>query len=232
MNLKLKAWTSLAERSFSKHSRMQRSKRRILAKNYSTAKDLRVDNSTGYHEHALLKFAVAGVGTGKITAAKLHLYCTDGSKSGAEIYSVDAAWDGKAVTWQSAPALGAKVGSLAAVAAGNVYTVDVTAAIKGDGIYSFRLTNTSADKAVYNSVESASHQPSLELAVESVTPSPVPSPSPDSTTQWASQVLAFSSEYSTSRYGSMEALVSRTSLYSATTARHGRPRKWTAAANP
>jgi hypothetical protein len=139
---------------------------------------------------SLLKFQVTGVGGRSVQNAKLRIYNTDASNVGGIFYkAADSSWIEKGtggVTWNTAPAIsGAPLGALGSVVAGNWYEVNVTSAIQGDGVFSFRLTSNSTNGANYSSKEAgAAVSPKLILTVidgyaspgPSVTPSGSPSP--------------------------------------------------------
>ncbi len=117
---------------------------------YGSSSKFAVDGSP--REHALMKFAVSGVGSTPILSAKLRLYNTNGSSFGGLFFPVaDAMW-GETTTWNTAPAAGPiAVASLGAVTAGTWYEVDLTSFITGDGVYSLRVTSTSSNGADYTS---------------------------------------------------------------------------------
>jgi hypothetical protein len=124
--------------------------------NFGAAKKFAVDARP--QEHALLRFAVTGVGTAPVVRASLRLYNTNGSSMGGSVFPVaDTSWDESAVTWNTAPPAGpAPAGSLGAVTAGTWYEVDVSSIVSGDGVYSMRLITTSSNGADYTSREGTS----------------------------------------------------------------------------
>ncbi|HEX6131896.1 MAG TPA: DNRLRE domain-containing protein, partial [Actinomycetota bacterium] len=124
--------------------------------NFGGAKRFAVDASP--QEHALLRFAVTGVGAAPVVGATLRLYNTNGSSMGGSVFPVaDTSWNESTVTWNTAPPAGpAPAGSLGAVTAGTWYEVDVSSIVTGDGVYSMRLITTSSNGADYTSREGAS----------------------------------------------------------------------------
>ena len=131
--------------------------------NYGTSTSLHTDGSPA--EHILLKFSVAGVGTGRITRAVLRLHNTNASGSGGDLYPVaDSSWSETSVTWNSAPAAGTtRIASLGRVAVGTWYEVVVTPVVSRDGLSSFKITSPSTDGAWY-----ASRQGGVGLAPQLV----------------------------------------------------------------
>ncbi len=121
--------------------------------NDGAGNDLKVDGSPV--QDILLKFVASGIGTYTVQAAKLRLYCTNSSNAGGVMRTTTStAWSETSVTWNDAPAASpAIIATLAAVAPGNWYEVDVTAAVTGDGTVSLRIASTSTDGAWYGSKE-------------------------------------------------------------------------------
>ena len=120
-------------------------------------------------DDALMKFTVA---TGGCTIASAKLSLTVGSSTddksvkGGDLHTtVSTNWSEGTVTWANAPAANAAtIASLGAVAIGTTYGLVVTSAVTGDGVVSFRLSNTSADGARFFSKEgSSTQQPKLTV---------------------------------------------------------------------
>ncbi|MDZ7344745.1 MAG: DNRLRE domain-containing protein, partial [candidate division KSB1 bacterium] len=133
------------------------------------------DGSVKYHSY--LKFAVSGL-DGEVLRARLRLYVTEGGDDVGAVYSVsnhyhgsNTAWNEGGMTWNNAPAIGGSplhtIG--AAVNVGTWVEFDVTAAIGGDGIYSFGLRNQSTSIVKFSSKE-GSNPPELVIEI-SGTPS-------------------------------------------------------------
>ncbi len=125
----------------------------LPASNFGKTTTIVADNKP--IRNMLLKFAVAGVGSRKVTSAKLRLFCVDGSPVGGTLHRVaDTSWTEGSVTWNTAPAAdAATIGSLGGVSAQTWYEVDVTSLIAGDGTYSVNATSTSSNGAYYSSKE-------------------------------------------------------------------------------
>lgn len=129
--------------------------------NYGGSSILRV-RTTSATQIAFLKFNVASLG-GPVTSAKIRLVCTDASNAGGGIYSVSNNWSESGLIWSNAPVVsGSALSSVGAVAVNQTVEWDVTAAISGDGIYSFAIRNNSSDAVYYSSKEGA-QTPSLVI---------------------------------------------------------------------
>ncbi len=139
------------------------------AANYGTKIAINVDKTDGISndQQFLMKFNVTGVAGRSITSAKLVLYNTNNSSVGGSFYKVtNNNWNESAVTWNNAPVADTTpFATLATVASGSTYQVDVKPLITGDGIFSLRATSTSTDGAAYASKEATtvSQRPQLVL---------------------------------------------------------------------
>lgn len=149
--------------------------------NYGFSGSLEVDNSPV--EDFLLKFNVNGVNGRAVISSKLRLHNINESSLGGNFYTAGNSWTQAAVTWNSAPTIGSQVGSLGAVAPGNLYEVNIQNYITGDNVYSFRVKSISSNGADYASKENITFAPQLVLTVLSsgVSPTPTQSPSPTAT---------------------------------------------------
>ena len=135
--------------------------------NFGAATRIVTDNSPV--DDGLMKFTVATGGCA-ITSATLSLTVgsssSDASAKGGDLHTTaGTSWSEGTVTWANAPAANpATIASLGSVTSGTTYALVVTAAVTGDGVVSFRLTNTSTDGARYFSKEgSSSQQPRLTV---------------------------------------------------------------------
>ncbi|MET8266752.1 DNRLRE domain-containing protein [Micromonospora arida] len=82
-------------------------------------------------------------------------------------------WLETGTTWNNQPTIdGATLGTIGAVSGNTWYEVDVTAAVTGNGTYSFGATSTSGDGAYYDTRESGADAPQLVVATGSTTPPP------------------------------------------------------------
>jgi hypothetical protein len=108
----------------------------------------------------LVKFNVTGLGGRRITAAKLRLYCTNGSVGGGKFYTTSNTWTEENLTWGNAPEAYNLLGSLQWVFPGRWYEIDATKDVREEGTYSFRATSRWWDGASYSSSE-GNHPPQL-----------------------------------------------------------------------
>jgi chitodextrinase len=106
-------------------------------------------------KNILLKFSVSGIGTQRVTSARLRLYVVNDSDVGGEVRRVaDTSWSEASVTWANAPAGDTLLGRLPnPVGLNSWQSVDVTPLVTGDGVVSVRISSTSTDGAGYASKE-------------------------------------------------------------------------------
>ncbi|QEC49871.1 DNRLRE domain-containing protein [Baekduia soli] len=134
-------------------------------RNYGTATTLQIrqgDASNNVTYHTLLKFDVTGA-SGPIVGAKLRLFVTDASPDGGAIYKVGDAWTEGAVNWNTAPVpTGSSIATIGGTTAGQWIEIPLGSAITGNGIYSFEITSSSTNSAIYSSRE-GTNQPELVL---------------------------------------------------------------------
>ena len=139
--------------------------------NYGTAVSLRLRNSSEIYR-SYLKFTVSGL-TQAPTGAKLRLLVADSSPDGGRIHTVANTWTETGITWNNAPVIsGTALSSVGAVTIGTWIEFDVSAAVTGNGTYSFGILNNSTDSALYASRESAD-SPELIVATSQTTPPPI-----------------------------------------------------------
>lgn len=133
--------------------------------NYGSATELRVRaGSTTYRSY--LRFAVTGIGTTPVLAAKLRLFVTNSSPDGGALYGVAGDWTESGITWNSAPPLeGAPLAAAGAAASNQWVEFDLGSFVTGDGIYAFGLSSNSTDGAYFSSREGA-NPPQLVLQTE------------------------------------------------------------------
>ncbi len=140
--------------------------------NYGSLTSLRVRFTSSEIINSYLKFNVTGTG-GSVSSAILRLYVTDDSPDGGSIYLVSnnlagstTPWTESNINWNNAPPFsGSPLDSAGPVAAGVWVEFDVTAAITGDGVYSFALTSNSSNSALFEASEAASNQPQLVVTI-------------------------------------------------------------------
>jgi Calcineurin-like phosphoesterase len=139
--------------------------------NYGTSTQLVVDGSPV--DRTFLKFTTSGL-VDPVTSAKLRIHTADiqsaSSPAGGTLQAVsDTTWLETGLTWNNQPGLGATLGSLGSVSRNTWYELDVTTAVTGNATFSFALSSTNKNNAVYDSRETANDS---ELLVTTGTPPP------------------------------------------------------------
>jgi|SRR5215207_6544832 len=142
--------------------------------NFGAGRYLVVDSSPV--RTTFLKFSVTGL-TDPVVSATLRLHVMDHSwgpsPSGGDLRTMtDTSWSESAVTYYRQPAVnGPIIARLGAVARNTWYSLDVTAAVKGNGTISLAMTSGNSDGAFFNSREAGAGAPQLVVAT-----APPPSP--------------------------------------------------------
>src|SRR4051812_18439432 len=99
---------------------------------FGTAKTLLTDGSPRLT--AYLRFTVAGTSGGAVSKATLRVWANSRSNSGVTAAAVaDTTWGETALTWNTAPAIGASAGSSGPVSSSTWLSFDVTSLVRGDG---------------------------------------------------------------------------------------------------
>lgn len=153
--------------------------------NYGTAQSIDADNDPV--KQFLMKFNVSGVGSQRVTNAKLRLYTTNNSNKGGDFRKAASNnWFENSVTWANAPAASTTITrSLGPVSLNTWYEVDVTPLVSADGELSLRVTGASTDGAAYASKERVGFAPQLIVTVENTTPDTTPPTAPTNLTATA-----------------------------------------------
>ncbi|MEZ4659727.1 MAG: DNRLRE domain-containing protein [Caldilineaceae bacterium] len=141
-------------------------------RNYGSDSTLRLRGGSDPLYNSYLQFNVSGL-SGAVQSAKLRLYVTDGSDVGGAVYAVSnngsngAPWTESGITWANAPVIsGGPLTTLGAINADAWAEYDVTAAIGGNGNFSFGINTTSGNSAYFSSKEGA-NPPQLVITVDS-----------------------------------------------------------------
>jgi len=134
--------------------------------NFKSVNVLYIQNKTFNKGKALVRFIVSGIPNGAtINSASLSLYVSNGVKVGGSVDSagyisgVNGAWSSSTVTWNNAPAEGAKINNLephASAVPGEWRNSDISSVVTGNGTYDFYVLNDSVlgDDIQYASLES------------------------------------------------------------------------------
>jgi len=134
--------------------------------NYGTIPDLQLrlgDASNPITFRSFVKFTVSGIG-GPPLRATLRLYVIDQSVHSGSVFSVANSWTETGVVWSLAPILGAQLSPGGSAPLNTWKEFDVTAAITGDGTYSFALKEMHSDSVFYSSREGA-NKPQLVVTM-------------------------------------------------------------------
>ncbi|MFQ5605654.1 MAG: DNRLRE domain-containing protein, partial [bacterium] len=120
--------------------------------NRGAASDLRI-RAGSKTIYTYLKFDVNALG-GAVLSAKIRLKVLNGGDDGGTIFSTANAWDEGSIIFNNAPpTTGSALSSAGAVAVDDIVEFDVTSAISGTGIYSFRIHSGSSDRVLFSSKE-------------------------------------------------------------------------------
>ncbi len=136
---------------------------------FGTAASLRLDGDP--ERRIYLRFDVAGIDGMSVARATIRLHTeadnNAGSSHGGHMHRVsDSGWDEASVTDASRPPIdGALLSSAGAVEPAQSVDFDVTAAIAGDGLYSFGVEPGSTNLALYVSREAGSGGPELVVVL-------------------------------------------------------------------
>ncbi|HWP02075.1 MAG TPA: DNRLRE domain-containing protein [Gemmatimonadaceae bacterium] len=131
-------------------------------KNFGTETKIRVDAEP--ETDIYLKFAVAGSAGRPVVSAKLRLYVVESGKGGMVVRSVsDTRWVESSITYANRPAIDGPVLAQVdhALSSGSWVELDVTAAVRGDGTYSFAVESLNTDGIGFASRNAKANQPQL-----------------------------------------------------------------------
>ncbi len=143
--------------------------------NTALGKSTTLGSDSSPARRSYFRFSVSGVTTA-VTSAKLRCYTTNGSVNGPSIYLMKNWWNESSITWNNKPAAsGGALADVGAVTAKTWMEFDVSAAVKGNGSFSFVMAPTSSDSVVCNSREASSNPPQLIVTVQAPS-SPTPPP--------------------------------------------------------
>ncbi len=143
--------------------------------NEGTTTTLRTrEDPSGTTYRSYLKFDVTGLSS-TADVARLRVYATAGNSAGLQIYATGGGWTETGINWNTAPALGALLGSTGAIAQNTWVEIPLqTASFVGNQAYSLVLVGRSTSSGYVASRESG-NRPQLILATGGL---PVPPPDP------------------------------------------------------
>ncbi|MEU8187978.1 CBM96 family carbohydrate-binding protein [Micromonospora carbonacea] len=131
--------------------------------NYNSQRQLAVAGSPDRISY--LTFAVTGL-TEPVLHAVLRMQTLDtsnaGSSDGGHVFLVGSSWSETALTYANRPApTGPSLAAIERVKPDTVHDINVTDAIRGDGVVSFGIFSTNTDGAYYHSRENNKAGPAL-----------------------------------------------------------------------
>ena len=148
------------------------------AANHGTSGELLSNSGSDVAQISYIRFSVTGI-EDPVQNAKLRVFATKGSTDGPAVHFADSQWreagaDG--ITWNGQPTLlSGPMENKEAVEEGSWLEYDVTAAVTGDGIYSFALVADSNDEVTFSSRE-GTEAPQLIVTTGLSLPTPTPRP--------------------------------------------------------
>jgi hypothetical protein len=146
--------------------------------NYGTGatSSLRTDGGSEPDVDSYLRFTVNGIGTAQ--SAKLRVYAYSATADGPAVYTTGTGWAEDQITWNTTPPVtSGPFEDKGAITSGSWVEYDVGPLVGGDGTYSFRLAQNSADGVDFRPREysDAGLRPQLVVtAVQSAPPPPDP----------------------------------------------------------
>jgi acid phosphatase len=130
------------------------------ATNYGTFTTLRVDNSPIANSY--LRFSVSGLVGQAVSQARLLIHANSASPQGLIARSEQVeTWGESTINYSNAPTLGSTLATSSAVTSGSWVTLDVTAYVTGEGIYSFGVSTPGSTAISLSSRESGADAPQL-----------------------------------------------------------------------
>jgi acid phosphatase type 7 len=144
--------------------------------NFGDDQILRVDGG-GNPEEAFLRFTVASA-SGTIQSARLRLYTGGNSTAnGPAIFTTDASWSEKDITWNNRPAHGSDgLDNKDQMDATTWVEYDVSSVVTGPGTFDFVLAADSDDATEFSARE-GTHAPELVIALNTDQVAPTSTPS-------------------------------------------------------
>ena len=122
-------------------------------------------------ETAYLKFNVSGL-AGPVQSATLRVYANSGLAWGFDAYTTTSSWTETGLNYTNAPARTTKLGSFPSGNLTGWISLDVTAAITGNGTYSFALVGTYWQEISLASRETGANAPQLLITTNGTPPPP------------------------------------------------------------
>ena len=129
--------------------------------NHGLSGYLNTDGASAKRQASYIMFSTTGL-SGTVTSAKVRLYVSYGSVDGPAAYSTSNSWTERGLTWNNRPLpSGTALGDQGSISPGTWIEYDATNVVRGNGTFSFALTQTSSDSAATNSREVSTNKPQL-----------------------------------------------------------------------
>jgi hypothetical protein len=142
-------------------------------------------SSTTPEERTYLTFPVSGL-SGPVTSATLKLYTYSTWASGVTVATADTSWTEPGLTWATAPATGAVVGTGKNLVVNTTVSVDVTGAVAGNGMVGLVVTTDRPGLVKFGSREATANRPQLVVTTGgTATPTPTLTTTPTATSTTA-----------------------------------------------
>jgi hypothetical protein len=162
--------------------------------NYGTATSLLADTSP--QEESYLRFDITGIGTRKVTSAKLRLYVTNGSSNGPGVYRTATDWTEAGLTWNTRPTRATTaIANPTSVSAKAWLEYDVSSVVQADGVFGFGVIPDSSDGMDAHSREAA-NRPELvvSFATDVTAPETTITSAPSGTVETSTADISFKAD--------------------------------------
>ena len=178
---------------------------------------LRVEQATGANVTSYVKFTTSGL-VAPVVSAKLRLrVASNGSSQGASLHTTGTGWTEKGITWKTAPAKVALVGTVPKLPSSSWVEFDVTSAVTGNGTFAFVVSKTSGSDGADIKSREQTNGPQLVVTTGTTTTSSTTSSSTtSSSTTTAPSTTTTSSSTTTSSTSTTTSSTSTTSTTSTT----------------
>ena len=146
-----------------------------LSANKGTSGELLVSGGADTARIAYIRFSVSGIDA-PVQNAKLQVFVTKGSSNGPAVHFADSSWEEAGITWDGQPTLlSGPMEKIGAVQENSWVEYNVTAAVTGNGTYTFALVADNEDAVTFSSREGI-ETPQLIVTTGLTAPTPTPRP--------------------------------------------------------
>jgi hypothetical protein len=146
--------------------------------NHGTSTDLRADGDARAAQISYMRFAVSGINS-SVQNVKLRVFPTSSTEDGPAVHFADSNWKetgAEGITWQVQPTLlSGPIDNKESMPEGSWVEYDVTAAVTGEGTYTFALVADSNDEVTFSAREGTA-APQLVVTAGVGTPAPTANP--------------------------------------------------------